>query len=73
MCMHACLLACCRAPIAGDCAAAARAPDHRCALGPPAPVPPCLQGQLLAGWLEYQRKNTWACVTWLTYSGYWMG
>lgn len=30
-------------------------------------------GQLLAGWLEYQRKNTWACVTWLCYSGYWMG
>ena len=37
------------------------------------PCPLCLQGQLLAGWLEYQRKNTWACVTWLTYSGYWMG
>lgn len=30
-------------------------------------------GQMLAGWLEFQRKNTWACVTWLCYSGYWMG
>lgn len=24
---------------------------------------------MLAGWLEFQRKNTWACVTWLSYSG----
>ena len=28
-----------------------------------------LQGQMLAGWMEFQRKNTWACVTWLCYSG----
>ncbi|PSC73259.1 GPR1 FUN34 yaaH family protein [Micractinium conductrix] len=30
-------------------------------------------GQLVAGGMEYQRKNTWACITWLCYSGYWMG
>ena len=27
------------------------------------------QGQLITGILEYQRKNTFACVTWLCFSG----
>lgn len=55
--------------------AASQPIDARPPAPAPAPAHPArrLQGQMLAGWLEFQRKNTWACVTWLTYSGYWMG